>query len=54
MQKLKKHTVELKLKAVKAYLKGEGSYRDISRKFGISHHDILRDRVLWYNVATAA
>ena len=49
MQKLKKYTVELKLKAVKAYLKGEGSYRDISRKFGISHHDILRDWVLWYN-----
>ena len=49
MQKLKKYTVELKLKAVKAYLSGEGSYRDISRKFGISHHDILRDWVLWYN-----
>ena len=49
MQKMKKYTVELKLKAVKAYLKGEGSYRDISRKFGISHHDILRDWVLWYN-----
>ena len=49
MQKLKKYSVELKLKAVKAYLRGEGSYRDISRKFGISHHDILRDWVLWYN-----
>ena len=45
MQKLKKYSAELKLKAVKAYLSGEGSYRDISRKFGISHHDILRDWV---------
>lgn len=49
MQKINKYSVELKLKAVKAYLGGEGSYRDISRKFGISHHDILRDWVLWYN-----
>ena len=49
MQKLKKYSVELKLKAVKAYLGGEGSYRDISKKYGISHHDILRDWVLWYN-----
>ena len=43
MQKLKKYSAELKLKVAKAYLNGKGSYRDISRKFEISHHDILRD-----------
>ncbi len=47
--KNKKYSNEFRKKAVEAYLRGEGSYRDISRRLGISHHDILREWVLWYN-----
>jgi len=47
--KNKKYSNEFRKKAVEAYLRGEGNYRDISRRLGISHHDILREWVLWYN-----
>ena len=47
--KNKVYSAEFKVSAVKAYLRGEGSYRDLCKRFGISHHDILRDWVLWYN-----
>lgn len=47
--KQKKYSKELKLQAIHSYLNGEGSYRDLCKKFGISHNDVLRKWVLWYN-----
>ena len=47
--KNKRNSVEFKISAVQAYLRGEGSYRDLCKKFGISYNDVLRKWVLWYN-----
>jgi transposase-like protein len=47
--KNKVYSTEFKVSAVKAYLRGEGSYRDLCKRFGISHNDVLRKWVLWYN-----
>ena len=47
--KNKKYSAELKIRAVQSYLNGEGSYRSLSKKYGIPHHDVLRDWVLLYN-----
>jgi len=47
--KNKVYSAEFKVSAVKAYLRGEGSYRDLCKRFGISHNDVLRKWVLWYN-----
>ena len=48
-RKNKKYTAEFKRSAVEAYLRGEGSYRDLCKKLGITHNDVLRKWVLWYN-----
>ena len=47
--KNKVYSIEFKFTAVEAYLRGEGSYRDLCKRFGISHNDVLRKWVLWYN-----
>ena len=47
--KNKVYSTEFKVTAVEAYLRGEGSYRDLCKRFGISHKDVLRKWVLWYN-----
>ena len=47
--KNKVYSAEFKASAVEAYLRGEGSYRDLCKKLGISHNDVLRKWVLWYN-----
>ena len=47
--KNKKYTAELKAKAVKDYLNGGGSQRQICKKYGISSHTTLQDWILWYN-----
>ncbi len=47
--KNKVYSAEFKVSAVKAYLRGEGSYRDLCKRFGISHNGVLRKWVLWYN-----
>ena len=47
--KNKVYSTEFKVTAVEAYLRGEGSYRDLCKRFGISHNDVLRKWVLWYN-----
>ena len=47
--KNKVYSTEFRVTAVEAYLRGEGSYRDLCKKFGISHNDVLRKWVLWYN-----
>ena len=41
--------MEFKKSAVQAYIGGEGSYRELCKKFGVSHNDVLRKWVLWYN-----
>lgn len=47
--KNKKYSAELKKWAVQAYLNGEGSQREICKKFGIIHPRQLYDWILWYN-----
>ena len=47
--KNKKYSNEFRKKAVEAYLRGEGSYRDLCKRLGISHNESLRKWVLWYN-----
>ena len=47
--KNKKYSAELKMQAVQSYLKGEGSLREISRKYGISDKHVLQDWIKWYN-----
>lgn len=41
--KNKKYSVELKIQAVQSYQAGEGSLREICRKYGISDKHVLRD-----------
>ena len=48
-RKNKVYSLEFKIEAVQAYIRGEGSYRDLCKKFEISHNDVLRKWVLWYN-----
>ena len=47
--KLKKYSAELKLKAVRDYLNGEGSLWDICHKYNIKNEKSLREWILWYN-----
>ena len=47
--KNKRYSVELKVTAVEAYLRGEGSQYEICRKYGISAHSVLQGWILWYN-----
>ena len=47
--KNKKYSAELKMQAVQSYLKGEGSLREICRKYGISDKHVLQDWIKWYN-----
>ena len=47
--KNKKYSKELKIKAVQAYLNGEGSLREICKKYGIKDNKSLRSWILWYN-----
>ena len=47
--KNKKYSVELRKQAVEAYLRGEGSQREICRKYEILDAHTLRDWILWYN-----
>lgn len=48
-QKNKKYSAELKLKAVKDYLNGGGSQREICIKYEISSKGRLHDWIIWYN-----
>ena len=48
-RKNKKYSTEFKRSAVEAYLRGEGSYRDLCKRLEISHNESLRKWVLWYN-----
>lgn len=48
-QKNKKYSAELKLKAVKDYLNGGGSQREICIKYEISSRGRLHDWIIWYN-----
>ena len=47
--KNKKYSAELKIQAVQSYLNGEGSLREICRKYGISDKHVLQDWIKWYN-----
>ena len=47
--KNKKYSVELKMQAVQSYQNGEGSLREICRKYGISDKHVLQDWIMWYN-----
>lgn len=47
--KNKKYSKELKLQAVEAYLRGEGSQKEICKKYGIVHQKQVYNWVLWYN-----
>ena len=45
----KKYSKELKIQAVTDYLSGEGSQRDICKKYKIKDRKILRNWIKWYN-----
>ena len=45
----KKYSKELKYEAVQAYLKGEGSYETLRKRFGLLSTKQLRKWVKWYN-----
>ena len=45
----KKYSIELKQQAVEAYLCGEGSLREICKKYEISDKHVLQNWILWYN-----
>ncbi len=47
--KNKKYTAELREEAVKAYLNGEGSLRNICQKYGFLNHQQLMEWIKWYN-----
>ena len=49
MRKNKKYSAELKIQAVRKYLSGKGSQREICKKYGILRHKQLQDWILWYN-----
>ncbi len=48
-RKNKKYSKELKLEAVQAYLRGEGSLRQACRQYEIRDKKQLRNWILWYN-----
>lgn len=48
-RKNKKYSKELKLEAVQAYLRGEGSLRQVCRQFEIRDKKQLRNWIMWYN-----
>lgn len=45
----KKYSYEFKLQVVKEYLSGEGGYRHLCSKHGISDHAVLKEWVAQYN-----
>ena len=47
--KNKKYSAELKKQAVEAYMHGEGSLREICKKYVISDKHVLQNWILWYN-----
>ena len=47
--KNKKYSKEFKLKVIKAYLNGEGSYHDLANLYNVSKGDVVRQWVLKYN-----
>ena len=47
--KNKKYSKELRITAVETYLRGEGSLKEISEKFGICNKETLREWIMWYN-----
>lgn len=47
--KNKKYSEELRIEAVEAYLRGEGSQENICKKYEISDAHRLRDWIMWYN-----
>ena len=47
--KNKVYSAELKLQAVKDYLKGEGSYETLKEKYKIRSSTQLKNWVMWYN-----
>ena len=47
--KNKKYSKEQKMQAVQSYLNGEGSLREICKKYKISDKHILQNWILWYN-----
>ena len=48
-RKNKNYSKELKLEAVQAYLRGEGSLRQACRQYEIRDKKQLRNWILWYN-----
>ena len=47
--KNKVYSTEIKVSAVEAYLRGEGSLREICKKYEISDKHVLQNWILWYN-----
>lgn len=47
--KNKKYSKELRIEAVEAYQRGEGSQREICKKFGILDKRQLYNWIMWYN-----
>ncbi len=45
----KKYNIEQKQQAVEAYLRGEGSLREICKRYEISDKHVLQNWILWYN-----
>lgn len=48
-RKNKRYSKELKLQAVQSYLKGEGSYEVLRKRYGILSSTQLNNWVKWYN-----
>ena len=48
-RKNKRYSKELKLQAVQSYLKGEGSYEVLRKRYGILSSTQLKNWVKWYN-----
>ena len=48
-RKNKKYSAELKIQAVEEYLSGNGSQREICRKYGILAKRTLEVWIMWYN-----
>ena len=47
--KNKKYSEELRMAAVEAYFRGEGSQREICERYEILATHTLRDWIMWYN-----
>ena len=48
-RKNKRYSKELKLQAVQSYLKGEGSYEVLRKRYGLLSSTQLKNWVKWYN-----